>query len=192
MKNLIKTAIIFLLVINFTVVLRAQYMNLGTATQSEVNPPRWFVGGMLGGSISSYGGSFEIAPIIGYKLTPAFSVGTRLTYIYSSYKDSNIGKRYNLNDYGAGLFARYQFYKFLFGQVEYEALSLELPPYYALTLGEDSRQWINSLFIGGGIIQPMGGRGFASIAIMFNLLESEKSSYVYSNPIIRVGFGVGF
>ncbi len=170
--------------------LSAQYMNLEPAKKVEMKPQRWFVGGMLGGSLSSYGGSFEIAPIVGYKLTPAWQVGTRITYIYSSYRNPYGNERYHLNDYGASIFTRYQFYKFLFGQVEYEALSLELPG-YAVLPGENTRQLLNSLFVGGGISQPMGGRGFATIAVLFNVLETPESSYVYSNPIIRIGFGVG-
>ncbi|OFY52085.1 MAG: hypothetical protein A2W85_11705 [Bacteroidetes bacterium GWF2_41_31] len=190
MNQLLKAAIVLILMVISSVELQAQYMNLGTATQEEFKPQRWFVGGMLGGSFSGYGGSFEIAPIVGYKVTPEFHVGTRITYIYSSFKYNSNSTRYHLNDYGASLFARYQFYKPLFGHVEYEALSLELPP-YAVAPGESVRMLLNSLFVGGGIIQPLGGRGFATIAILFNLLENEYSSYVYSNPIIRVGFGVG-
>jgi len=46
---------------------------------------RWFAGGMLGGGFSNYGGYFEISPLVGYKVTPDFHVGARVTYIYSSY-----------------------------------------------------------------------------------------------------------
>lgn len=192
MKTILRTSLFVLLIAIATLSAQAQYMNLGNVSQSDSpSPQRWFVGGMLGGSISNYGGSFEIAPLVGYKVTPAFAVGTRLTYIYSSYKNAYSGTRYNLNDYGASLFARYQFYKYFFGQAEYELLSLELPE-YAVGPNESTRKLLNSLFIGGGILQPMGGRGFASIAVLFNVLESPESAYVYSNPIIRIGFGVGF
>jgi hypothetical protein len=191
MNQLLKATIVLILMVISSVELQAQYMNLGgQATKVKTNEHRWFVGGMLGGSFSSYGGSFEIAPIVGYKVTPEFAVGTRLTYIYSSYKSQYSSTRYNLNDYGASLFARYQFYKYFFGQAEYEALSLEMPP-FAVLPNESTRILLNSLFVGGGIIQPLGGRGFATVAILFNLLENEYSNYVYSNPIIRVGFGVG-
>jgi hypothetical protein len=36
----------------------------------------------------------------------------------------------------------------------------------------------------------MGGQGFASFAILWNVLENDFSPY--TNPIIRIGFGVGF
>ena len=159
----------------------AQYQNLGTATKVEASRPNpWFVGGMLGGSFSNNGGSFEISPLVGYKVTEDFHVGTRLTYIYSKY----YGKSYN--DYGGSLFARHRFFDFLFAHVEYEVLSVE----YVNVNFEDERRTINSLFVGGGLFQSMGGRGFATIAILYNVLETEYSPY--SNPVIRIGFGVGF
>ncbi len=190
MKTSISSTIVVFLMLMTALSANAQYMNLGNVSQSEseAKPQRWFAGGMIGGSFSSYGGSFEIAPLVGYKVTPKLAVGTRVTYIYSSYK--YYGTRFNLNDYGASLFARYQFIKSFFGQVEYEALNLEIPN-NALT-GESDRLWLNSLFVGGGLLQPIGGRGFTSIAVLFNVLENENSSYVYTNPIIRIGFGVGF
>ena len=74
----------------------------------------------------------------------------------------------------------------LFAQVEYELLSVE----YMIDPVTSSRRSINSLFIGGGLYQSMGGKGFATIAILYNVLETQYSPY--SNPLIRVGFGVGF
>jgi len=153
----------------------AQYQNLGTANKVEIKENPWFVGGMIGGSLSNNGGSFEISPLVGYKITENFHVGSRLTYIYSKY----YGKSYN--DYGGSLFARHRFLDFLFGHVEYEILSVD---------GYGERRYVNSLFVGGGLFQQMGGRGFATIAILYNVLETEYSPY--SNPVIRIGFGVGF
>jgi len=174
---------ISLLLIFFTFVTTnegySQYQNLGTAQSAEIKPNPWFVGGMIGGSFSSYGGSFEVSPLVGYKVTSDFHVGSRLTYIYSKYS----GKSYN--DYGGSLFARYRFLKMLFAHVEYEVLSVEYVNYNYDT----ERRTINSLFIGGGLYQQMGGRGFATIAVLYNLLETEYSPY--SNPVIRIGFGVG-
>jgi len=145
---------------------------------------RWFAGGVLGAGFSSYSSYVEVAPIVGYKVTPDFHVGTRLTYIYNSYV-INYGlvneQRVNLNHYGGSLFARYVFLRFLMAHAEYEMLSFD---YY------DDREWINSLFLGGGFYQNFGGRSFASFLILFNVLDNEHSPY--TNPIFRIGFGVGF
>jgi len=153
----------------------AQYENLGKVEKVKIKENPWFVGGMLGGSFSNSGGSFEISPLVGYKVTENFHVGSRLTYIYSKY----YGKSYN--DFGGSLFARQRFLNFLFAHVEYEILSVD---------GNDERHTINSLFVGGGLFQSMGGRGFATIAMLYNVIDSPYSPY--SNPIIRIGFGVGF
>lgn len=163
----------------------AQYQNFGNKNQSGPKDNPWFVGGMLGGSFSSNGGSFEVSPLVGYKVTTDFHVGSRITYIYSSYDyGAPIGKR-SFSDYGGSLFARHRFLNFLFGHVEYEVLSVEYP----FDQYKNERRIINSLFVGGGLYQQMGGRGFATIAILYNLLETRYSPY--SNPVIRIGFGVG-
>lgn len=157
----------------------AQYQNLGTANQGKVKENPWFVGGMLGGSFSNNGGSFEVSPLVGYKVTPDFNVGTRITYIYSKY----YGRSFN--DYGASLFAQHRLFKFLVAHAEFEVLSVE----YINDLNLNERRNISSLFLGGGIFQSMGGRGFATIVVLYNVLETKYSPY--SNPVIRIGFGVG-
>ncbi len=145
---------------------------------------KWFTGGMVGGGFSTNSSYFEVAPIIGYKATPKFYTGTRLTYIYQSYKSSYSGMRYNLHIYGGSLFARYILYKSLFAQTEYEILSVPVYPF------EGSRRSVNSLFVGGGFMQQIGRTGFSTISILYNILDNEYSPY--SNPLIRIGFGFGF
>jgi len=174
-----KSAIIIILLLFFTLSGFSQYQNLGSTGRTEPKPNPWFVGGMIGGSFSNNGGSFEVSPLVGYKITDDFHVGSRITYIYSKY----FGTSYN--DYGGSLFARQRFLKMLFAHAEYEVLSIE----YNNVQNEKFRMTINSLFLGGGLYQQMGGRGFATIAILYNVLETKYSPY--SNPVIRIGFGVG-
>lgn len=178
----------------FVTVVYAQYENTsGQKKEGKVKkrpapkkPMRWFAGGMIGAGFSSYSSYVELAPIVGYKITPAFHVGTRINYIFNSYLAydpvAKIDRRVQLHHYGIGVFARYIIYKGIYAHVEYEALSFDY--YY------DERKWINSFFIGGGFYQNIGGRGFATFAMLFNLLDSPDSPY--ANPIIRIGFGAGF
>lgn len=184
-RVLLKIGILVLFVLSLST-LKAQYQNLGDATPSKSNKPNpWFVGGMIGGSFSNYGGSFEVSPLVGYRVTEDFHVGSRLTYIYTNIDyGGTIGKR-SFHDYGGSIFARYRFIPMLFGHAEYEILNVQYPR----ADGSVENILVNSLFLGGGLYQQMGGRGFATIAILFNVLESQYSPY--SNPIIRVGFGVG-
>ena len=179
--------ILLLLLSGSVVTSYAQYQNTSNDTvvrKQEKKQPlqkrdRWFVGGMLGAGFSSYSTYVEVSPLVGYKITPSFHAGMRFNYIWNSYKFSG-GNRENLHHFGIGAFGRYIIFRGLFAQVEYEALNYD---YY------DSREWINSLFIGGGYYQSMG-RTFASFAILFNVLDNINSPYI--NPIIRIGFGVGF
>jgi len=196
-----KTARLFLLLFLLALVtsIQAQYQNTsGQKREGEVQKKElkkkkrqkdyypWLLGGMLGAGFSSYSSYVQISPIIGYRITPAFHVGTRLTYIFNSYEVSP-SRRESYHDYGASIFTRYIFFKGLFAQVEYEALSYE---YYDQNINNKNRMWINSLFIGAGYFMNMGGRGFASFAILFNVLEDKYTPY--TNPIIRIGFGFGF
>jgi hypothetical protein len=48
---------------------------------------------------------------------------------------------------------------------------------------------INSLFVGGGYRQPISNRVAMDLLILFNLNDSYNSPY--SNPIFRLGVGVG-
>lgn len=49
-------------------------------------PQRWVFGGDFGMGFSNYGSNILISPQIGYRITPKWEAGTRLTYNYSSYK----------------------------------------------------------------------------------------------------------
>lgn len=164
----------------------SQYQNLGEVKKVQKKPNPWFVGGMIGAGFTNGGGYFEVSPLVGYKITPDFHVGSRLTYRFVSYNYGGTTGKQNFNDFGASLFTRYRFLKMLFAHVEYEILSVE--DIY-INSNEHYRRSINSLYIGGGLYQSIGGRGFATIAILYNLLESENP--YYSNPFIRIGFGVG-
>jgi len=184
---------IVLILFCFVNISHAQYENTSNNVQQNqvVKKPkvnRWFAGGMLGAGFSSYSAYVSVAPLVGYNITPNFQVGARVTYIYNSYKIYNGFQdvKYNLNSYGIGVFSRYIIYKGIMAQVEYENLNLEYINYNY----QESREWVPSLFIGGGYIQSMGGRGFASFAILWNVIENEYSPY--TNPLIRIGFGVNF
>jgi len=51
-----------------------------------------------------------------------------------------------------------------------------------------SRRWVPGLFLGGGIYRQMG-MTFLHVGILFNVLDTQYSPY--TNPVIRIGFGVG-
>jgi hypothetical protein len=150
-----------------------------------------YVGGGIGFGISSYSTSLMVAPIIGYRISPSFDIGTRFIYNYFSYNDSPL--KYSTNNYGAGLFARYYlfFFRDLFLHTEYEALNYEqvYVNYNSWEVVKKERVWASGLFVGGGYRQWIGQSAFVSITVLWNLLDNLESPY--NNPIFRIGVGVG-
>jgi hypothetical protein len=188
-----KTARVLLLslIILFSTTIFAQYENTSgqknqkSVVQNNNKPNPWFVGGMIGGGFSTSSSYLELSPIVGYHVTPALDVGTRITYIYRGVRYFTGGPKYNSHIYGASLFGRYKFLNFLMAHVEYGGISNQWYDYD----GNSTRKWVNSLFVGGGLYQSVGGRGFATITILYDVFEDPNSPY--TNPLIRIGFGVG-
>lgn len=144
---------------------------------------RLYFGGGLGLSFGSQT-YVEIAPIVGYKVTERFSTGLGLKYIYSKYHDDYFN--YSSNIYGGGPFARFFVVEGLFLHAEYEWLNLEVPDPLSNRFYRDN---ISSVFLGGGYRQMIGSSSAFDILVLFNINESRNSPY--TNPIFRIGFGIG-
>jgi hypothetical protein len=88
-----------------------------------------FSGGLAGLAGNSFG--IGISPMMGYKLTPVFSVGPRaeITYTNGRFRQSGSSPvaTYNGIDYGAGVFARAKFLPFLFAHTELSYISFQFP-----------------------------------------------------------------
>jgi hypothetical protein len=147
---------------------------------------RIYFGGGFGASFGTIT-SVYVSPVVGYMITRSLSAGVGITYQY--YSDSRFD--YQTNTYGGKLFARQNlsFLKLpLFLYTEYETLNFEvyepLPPDdFRLT-----RDWIPSLFFGGGFFQPFGRRGGFFITAMYNVIYDELRSPYDSPWVFRVGF----
>ncbi len=122
-----------------------------------------------------------LTPLIGYKVTDKFMLGTILTYRYFS--DNRPGVNYTTSTYGVTPFARFNIFKGLFAHAEYEMLYGEY--YY-----NDGGRWINSLLVGGGYGVPLGEKGFAGVYVLWNLTPDPLYP-IYDEPVIRMSFGVG-
>ncbi len=151
---------------------------------------RLYFGGGLSFGFSSSATSLMITPMLGYRLSPSVDIGARLTYNYFHYNYNSI--KYSTNNYGAGVFARYYLFFFndLFIHAEYEALNFEYGDYVNNNNEVVKvREWVSGLFLGGGYRQWVGQNAFVGFTVLFNLLDSYNSPY--SNPVIRIGVGVG-
>jgi hypothetical protein len=142
----------------------------------------------------------DISPLVGYKVTEKFHVGTGLTYTYYKYQEDGPngtqGVSFKTSIYGGRLFTRYFVADNLFLHVEDELLNLEMPDlgeYYLNHRFVLTRQWLNSVLVGGGYGYGFGSDGPAiSIMVLFRINHEFEDFYPYQNPIIRVGLGFGF
>lgn len=177
---------------------------------------RMTVGGYLSlqfGSITA----ISVSPEVSIRIVNQLYGGLGFTYQYVNFKDyfwDNKNKSYldfRSNVYGGRIFFRYYlrslFDNFLgnfFAHAEYEYLNYT-SPYTPVAYGDPAGTiWdpgggqykpgkqsvgINSLFVGGGYSQPIAGRVYLDLLLLFNLNESYNSPY--SNPVFRMGVGVG-
>jgi hypothetical protein len=158
---------------------------------------RLYTGGNLGlqfGNVTLV----DISPIVGYRLTEDIDIGISLTYKYYNYKDYYYyfpTKQYfdlKTNIFGGGVFGRYYFTENLFAHAEIEYLDFTVDKYTSYNNGleiDKEKLGITSIFIGGGYKQEMGSNSFFTFMLLYNLNETQNSPY--TNPVIRVGFGVG-
>lgn len=140
---------------------------------------RVVIGGNVGASFGEY--TFvNLSPNVGYYFTKNLILGVGGTYIY--YDEPFYGSS---NMYGGRLFSEYFLLEHIILHAEYEVLNLEVFDNY----GFSERMNIGSLLVGGGLRSTLGGRSYASIMLLYNLNETVYSPY--TNPIFRVGFGIG-
>ena len=126
----------------------------------------------------------EISPLVGYKITPKFSIGVSPTYKYYSYNYYGYGK-IRTNVFGGSIFSRYFIFENVFAHVEYETLAYNTrEPNQTAYM-----QQYDSFFVGGGYNQRIGGNSAMYILVLWNLNDTQYSPY--SNPVIRVGFSFG-
>ena len=172
------------------------------------------VGGYLSFQVGSVTG-IVVSPEAAVRLVDQLHLGLGVTYQYYWYKNYYLDTKsqpsqylnYSASVYGGRIFLRYylrslfdNFLGNIFAHTEYEYLYYVRPykydPYGDIidpyqnhfSRGKDAVA-INSFFVGGGYSQPIAGRAYLDIMILFNLNDTYNS--LYSNPIFRIGFGVG-
>ncbi len=144
-------------------------------------------GGYLGAQFGNVT-YIEVSPIASYRVTEKFHAGLGLTYQY--YQDNTYQPTYSSSAYGGSIFARYFIWRDLFAHVEYAPLYITNFIYYPpITIDEGKAPWAHDVLLGGGYRQWIGDRASINLMILWNVNESIYSPY--SNPIIRIGFGVG-
>ncbi|MCX6305433.1 MAG: hypothetical protein NT040_10725 [Bacteroidetes bacterium] len=170
------------------------------------------VGGNIGVQFGSVTG-ISISPEVRIRTVDQLNVGLRFIYQYyytRNYFYDTENKQdlpYKSNVYGGAIYLRYYLSSFfdnflgnIFAHAEYEYLSY-VQPYMLDSSGKIVDSFgntytrgnnvieVNSIFVGGGYRQPLSNRVAMDFLILFNLNDSFDSPY--SNPIFRLGVGVG-
>lgn len=160
-------------------------LNRNRVQQAGFDESKLYYGGYVDlslGSITTVGAT----PLIGYKLSPQFSVGTQLSYKYIS--DKQGANDYSSSNYGASLFSRYRIIPQLYVHAEYSMMNYE----YSYWDGGRERDWVPFLLMGGGYSQPVSEHLWLNAQVLFDVLQDENSPYDAWEPFWSVGFGVGF
>ena len=165
----------------------------------SLEPPdgRWYVSpdfGLILGNITM----IEVAPTLGYNLTPGFSAGVGTRYEY--YRQLNYTTR--VEEVNTSLYALRSFMRLilipdlgeilpishrfsLFSYGEYEALNLDEEYYGILQNIDTERFWRHTFLAGGGISQQISKRSFMNIMVLWDMTNTSSSPY--TNPIFRFG-----
>lgn len=153
--------------------------------RAKVMPDKLYYGGYVTLTLGSYT-VVGATPLVGYKVSPQFSVGTQLSYEYFS--DKRGSNDFSSSNYGASIFSRYRFIPELYGHLEYSYMNYELN---ASLIG-DKREWVPFLFVGGGFSQPISNTTWLNAQILFDVIQDENSPFEDWEPFYSVGIGIGF
>src|SRR4030095_2090059 len=159
MKIITGIAMVIILITSSLVVNAQEYSKKSNIPWTD----RIFVGGNLGltfGDITSV----EVAPQVGYMITPRWAAG--LGFRYSYYRNNYYN--YESSSYGPQFFSRFMIFKGLYAEGIYEANNMEIyklvDPVRQTYVIE--REWISSLLLGGGYSSQIGGRSSFFISIL--------------------------
>ncbi len=140
----------------------------------------------LGGNITLNFGTFTVLganPSLGLRVTDNFSVGLGATYMY--YRQQGYSAQ---SFYGGNVFLKQILFDVAFLQTEYHLMNVEAfgsgPDYHA-----GDRILIPIWYVGGGYRQHLGENTYASIKILFDLIDHQESRF--QNPYISGGISIG-
>ncbi len=158
----------------------------------QLQPSKWYYGGTVG--FNFWGDYFYLSvnPLIGYQVSPKFSVGGKVQYAYIN--DQTIpGYELTSHNYGAGIFTRFRPIYQIYLHAEFDYASYE--DHYKDRITNEvvsERNWVPFLLLGGGFVQRVGPNASVYVEVLFDVIQDENSPYEDWDPIISVGGGVGF
>lgn len=150
---------------------------------------RVYFGGNFSFSIGTQFTNIEVSPLAGYMINDKFSVGLGATYLYLSreFQIFPSGDRFKVKNsvYGGRAFLRHMVIDDFFAHAEFETLNTEFPSFDGFQ--GTTRAWVPGFLVGGGLFQPVFGRGGVNLTVLINLLHDDLRSPYNSAFIIRGG-----
>jgi len=151
---------------------------------------RWYYGGTFGFNFWSDYFYLSIEPMVGYKISPKFSVGGKIGYSYINYSDED----FDTHNYGASIFSRYRVIPQIYLHGEFVYWSYETITGYDLQSNDyrTERNWVPFLLLGGGYVQNIGPNASLYVEVLVDVLQNENSPYEDWDPFVSFGVGIGF
>lgn len=149
---------------------------------------RIYFGGGGGFSTSSAQTNISISPQVGYKITDRYSAGVGIVYQYVKIKQPIDA---SLANFGWSVFNRFNVTSQFFGYAEFERLTFEY--FESIDPERKDKTAFNSLLIGAGYAEQIGGRASFNVMALYNVLYDEtQSPRPYNSPwVLRAGLGFG-
>jgi len=161
-----------------------------SAPSGAAAAPRWsdrlYYGGCLGASFGDVD-YVSLTPMLGYSFNPKLSAGVSLFYVYRD--DTRYEPDFTTSDYGFELFGRYRIVAPVFAELRYSHWSYEV-----LQLsGQTDRDAYDGFLLGGGFLEPMGGRSAFYFSVLYDFNYSTDGLSPYDDPwVVSAGISVGF
>jgi len=179
MKKIIKYLLLFFCLVVIKTSVAQEKISKPIEDSKGFKREKVFFGGNVGAQFGNVT-VVNVSPLVGYKITERIATGVGVTYIYYNYKAFN----FSSSVYGGSLFGRFYLMENIFLHGEYELLNIDSYDF------PGKRTYIENIYVGGGYRQMIGARSYMTIMALWNINESKYSPY--GNPIIRMGFNVGF
>lgn len=190
-----KFFVLFFVLISVTTIycfnIESEQNNSAIYNPFEQNPQKskWYYGGNFGFNFWNDYFYLGVYPLVGYKVTPKFSVGGKLGYAFYSINSTD----FSSHNYGGSLFTRYrivpQFY--LHGEFVYFSYERQTFSIVNQQFGSE-RFWVPFLLLGGGFSQMASPNVWVFVEVLFDVIQDSNSPYENWDPFVSFGVGVGF
>ena len=148
-------------------------------------------GGGLGGGYSN-GWNVNVTPWVGYKITEQFWAGLGLDYYYSSYNYQQTDRKDSYSVIGPKAFALYYVTPAINLGAKFSRNTFNVTQTLNNVKYKDSGA-TNSLLLGGGYTQRVGGRGGIRLELYYDVLYDESNDFNFRRsafiPRINVVYG---